>query len=192
MPFIFSVNGVFRPYPYEFRAPEFQEVLEGAFVKGRNQKKKSIGESVTAAYKSRSHRRITQPVYAERIMSSPVQTLTSAASVEEAKELLQFNGFRHIPILSENKLVGMLSDRDLLRINSIPQERQVQTIGEVMTSEVLTATRRTRVQEIAEVLFHHKISALPILNEEHELVGILTVSDILKSLLHLGPLELWV
>ena len=128
-------------------------------------------------------------VTAEQIMSSPVVALGPRATMEEARALFRERRFRHVPILSKDRLVGILSDRDLLRHAGEPPEAPVRPL---VTEAVIAASPNTGIREIARGMFEHHIGAMPILGEEGRLVGIITRSDILRTLINRAPLELWV
>ena len=94
-----------------------------------------------------------------------------------AEELLKKYNISHLPIInSEDRLVGMVSDRDLLKAKSNLK------LSEFMTSEVLTCFEVTRIQDISKIMLHEKISAIPIISDNYELVGIVTKNDILRFL----------
>ncbi len=127
-------------------------------------------------------------IFAHQIMSSPVITLHKEASLLEAQSLFVERRFRHVPIVEMGRLVGILSDRDILaHIN----QGQASQIKDYMSHEVLTAAEETTIHDLARVMFEERIGALPIL-EKDTLSGIITRSDILRALVHRGPIELWV
>lgn len=140
-----------------------------------------------------------QVLLASQIMSSPVATIGADEQVEKAWDLFHEKSFRHLPVISkDNKLVGILSDHDFLHLwmgqNSkllTPPQQMKRAVKEIMTTNVLTARPGTKVRSIAEVMFDEHISALPIVDEQENLIGILTSNDILRTLVNSAPLELW-
>jgi acetoin utilization protein AcuB len=131
---------------------------------------------------------------AQDLMRAPVTTLSPEALLTDAWALMNKKGFRHIPIVSDQgHLVGILSDRDLLRFSQELEGRIAlpQKVGQIMKTEVLTATPTTDITEIARVMLEERISALPIIDGAHHPVGMLTVSDILRALVNRAHLELW-
>lgn len=139
-------------------------------------------------------------ILAKQIFTSPVVTLTPHSSLSEAWELFRTKRFRHIPVLdASGKVIGILSDRDMLRESvMIPhpsqrsQEGSIPTVKEVMTTPVLTAHADTEIREIARVFFEERIGAMPIMEDGGRLMGILTRSDILRTIMNHAPLDLWI
>jgi acetoin utilization protein AcuB len=131
---------------------------------------------------------------AQDIMSAPVTTLSPEALLADAWALMSKKGFRHVPIVSgPGHLVGIISDRDLLRF---PGELDGRTaaprkVGQIMKTEVITATPTTDMTEIARVMLDERISALPIIDGARHPIGMVTVSDILRVLVSPAHLELW-
>ena len=108
--------------------------------------------------------------------------------MREAGELFRDKRFRHVPVVSEDsRLIGIFSDRDYLSAES--EELRV---GELMKTNVICARPTTEIRKIAEVLFQERIGAMPIVDENHELVGIVTRSDILCAVVNEAPLQIWV
>ena len=94
-------------------------------------------------------------------------------------------------------LVGMVSYGDLLHhvpeLITAADQRQAsrRRLAEIMTSRVISATPVTEIREIARVMLDERIHAVPILDHNRGLVGILTTRDLLEGIANHGPLELW-
>lgn len=130
-------------------------------------------------------------IVAAQIMSSPVVTLQAGASLEEAKQLFASRRFRHVPVRSkEGKLVGVLSDRDFL--TSRYRLQSGEEVREIMTTNILTARPEARIREVAGVMIRERIGSMPIVGDQGVLEGIITRSDILRTIVNTAPLELWV
>jgi acetoin utilization protein AcuB len=138
-------------------------------------------------------------IIAKQIFKAPVVSLSPTASIAEAWEVFCARRFRHIPVLNvSGRIVGIISDRDVLReagsaflsspADLAPSVTQVQ---HVMTTQVLTAHPDVPIREIARVFFEERIGAVPIVDGSEELVGIVTRSDILRTIVNSPPLELW-
>lgn len=124
----------------------------------------------------------------EIMMGSPV-TLRPDDSLHLANDLISLGRIRHIPIVDNGKLLGVLSDRDLIgkaagRILKLRGRRQsalLKTISikEVMRRRVLSVEPDTPIAEAAELMAKNKISCLPVLSDGN-LVGLVTTNDILR------------
>ncbi|MBM3463263.1 MAG: CBS domain-containing protein [Armatimonadetes bacterium] len=135
-----------------------------------------------------------QAILVRQIMSSPVSTLPPDATIERAHALLNEHGFRHVPIVAGPALVGIVSDRDLLRAASpaVPGNPRANLVGDVMSRRLLTVLPTTDIREAAKVMVDEGIHSLPVLDAQQKLVGIVTTSDILRCIVNRSPLDLWV
>ena len=131
--------------------------------------------------------------FAHEIMTSPVLTGTVDQPLSEIWRIFATHRIHHLPLLdSSAQLRGIVSDRDITRFAAnaghIPPAKR---IGELMARRVVTAAPETEVRDLAEVLVSRRIGALPIVTEGGLLAGIVTRTDILHTLVHRAPLELW-
>lgn len=127
--------------------------------------------------------------HAYQVMNKPVKTLELGMPIAKAWEMFKNFNIRHMPVLdSKGKIVGIVSDRDLLKYILIQDsELKVDSnklVEEVMISDVLTANLMTDIRRIAQILFEHRISAMPIVDDHNNLIGIVTRSDILHAVIH--------
>lgn len=133
---------------------------------------------------------------AQDIMKFPVTAITPKTSVADAWSIMKAKGFRHIPVVSPDQmLLGIVSDRDLLRFANVLERKEKaslpDSVRQIMTSKVLVATATTEIREIAQVMLHERISAMPIIDQSNRPVGMLTVTDILRAIVNRAPLEMW-
>lgn len=122
------------------------------------------------------------------VMRFPVITVGPGVTLEEAYRLLLEKGIRHLPVMEEGRLVGIITDRDIRLATSHLNPKGpcpgCAQVGEVMTREVVTAHPLDPVEEAARVMRERKIGCLPVL-EDGALVGIVTGIDLLDALLKL-------
>ena len=181
------------PRKEEDESPENEEARENIV---RSQAKKAYSR-VTGLPNERE-----PAIAAHQIMTAPVITLAVNTSIVEAWKLFRDTRFRYIPVMSERgKLVGIVSDRGLLRYAATtgnippypPNSPQANTTIERLTKhKVVTATPDTRIREIARLLIDKGMGCMPIMDRYDNLVGIITRSDILRTVVNHSPLELWV
>jgi len=113
-------------------------------------------------------------------MSHKVVTVEPPQSLADARALLHKHGIRQLPVVRRERLVGIVTDRDL---RSAPAEAK--TVADVMTAKPIAIGPNTPVDEAARVLRTHKIGALPVV-ESGNLVGILAGSDVLDAFVDLS------
>lgn len=137
------------------------------------------------------------PLYhAAQVMTAPVITLASSDAVAQAWYILRERRIHQTPVVdTENRLVGIVSERDLLTTIDIDGDRVIATlhrkVGDVMTTPVVAATPVTDIRRIAAVMLEHGVDGVPITNEAGYLVGFVSRSDILRAVVTDPPLSLW-
>lgn len=125
------------------------------------------------------------------IMTRDPETADATATVGEVITKLHELDVRHLPILSDGELIGIVSDRDLQSF-SVPElsrlmegeftERLATPISEVMEGDVISVNPETDVKELIDLMIEHKIGALPVVDEEtRELAGIVSYIDLLRA-----------
>ncbi len=123
------------------------------------------------------------------IMSPSVETATPEETVLDARDRFREGGFRHLPIVEGERLLGVVSDRDVLRaagpslgLGSYEEDAGPnvdRTLREIMSRYAITADPTMSVQEAADTMLRHDVSALPVL-DDGLLVGIVTTADVLR------------
>jgi CBS domain-containing protein len=96
--------------------------------------------------------------------------------------LLKRNRFRQAPVVKDGKLLGMVTDRDLR--GAIAEENHV-VVADVMSSSPVTISEDATVEGAAKIIRNCKFNALPVVSRKDELVGIISVTDIIDGLLKL-------
>jgi CBS domain-containing protein len=113
---------------------------------------------------------------------------TKPISVQEtddltlAKALLDHHRFRHLAVTRDGRVVGVISDRDLLRAMAETDAGPwwLREVGTVMTREVVVVRPGTPIRRAAKMMLDHKFGCLPVVNEATHLVGILTETDLVR------------
>lgn len=104
-------------------------------------------------------------------------TITPEEKLSAVRAHMDKGGFREMPVMSEGKLVGIVSERDLLKHGGYLDQTQVKM---AMSQQPLTVTPKTSVDDAARLLRVHRIGALPVM-EGDKLVGIISVTDVLEA-----------
>jgi acetoin utilization protein AcuB len=115
------------------------------------------------------------------IMSTEVATISDTAGAEEAWQLLQERGFHHLVAVCEDRIVGVLSDRDLGGTRGAGMRSQ-KSVADMMSTNVVTARPGATVKEAAKQMRGKGIGCLPIV-DNGTLVGIVTIADLLELLM---------
>jgi acetoin utilization protein AcuB len=121
------------------------------------------------------------------IMTSPVVSIPPDISLQEAYRTMQEKGIRHLPVVEEDKLVGIITDRDLRLATStlVPSPfAPGGKVSAVMCHTPLTADAMDPVEDSARVMREHKIGCLPVTNDG-KLIGIITGLDLLDALVRM-------
>jgi acetoin utilization protein AcuB len=123
-------------------------------------------------------------------MSRQVVALPPQATAGEALALCRERRIRHMPVLEDGRLVGIVSDRDLRSATpALGDPARAEALGrilisEVMASEVTTALPDDPIEEAANAMREKKIGCLPVV-EDDNLVGIISSSDVMEALVYL-------
>lgn len=129
----------------------------------------------------------------KHIMSSKIFSATTNSKISEVKHLMQDHHVNHIPVLSGKKLVGLVSRVDILRSSfsdlfvksdkaSEEQLDSVATIEDIMTRDIKTIKPSSTVRDGALILLGADYNSLPVIDDNEELVGIVTTKDIIRYL----------
>lgn len=124
------------------------------------------------------------------IMTVKVATAAMDDTLGGIKKIFELKRIHHIPIVENDRLMGIVSDRDIL-INISPyidtaseDNRALNTLKkkahQVMTRRVITVSSEDSIDEAAETMLKKKISCLPVLALSGEIMGIITKTDLLK------------
>jgi len=116
----------------------------------------------------------------ETHMTKDVITLNPDSTLGEAREILLGKHIHHIPIVEGKKLVGMITSWDIFKLGKSAAEYQSMKVSEIMTRKVATLDPGQHLGAAAEVLTRHLFHAIPIINDDHELLGIVTSTDIVR------------
>jgi len=122
-------------------------------------------------------------------MSSRPVTIPAGERLSTVEDIMTLGGVRHMPVVKRGRLVGVVSERDLLRaslsaLSGVGSEERraflnAVEISEVMSEPPITIDADASVEEAAHLMAEHKIGCLPVLEKE-ELVGMVTETDLLR------------
>jgi IMP dehydrogenase len=116
--------------------------------------------------------------YESAMVAEPL-TIEPEARLSAAVALMRENGISGIPVTRQGRLVGILTNRDLRFERNLDQ-----TVEQVMTKDLVTAREGVTIEAAKELLHRHRIEKLPVVNEQFELRGLITIKDIEKIQQH--------
>lgn len=127
-------------------------------------------------------------------MSKPVITISPDMPINEALNLMKRDRIRRTPVVHDGKLVGIVSDKDLLNASPSPATSlsvwemnyllSKITVKDVMTRKVLTVNEDTPIEEAARIMADNKIGGMPVMRDS-KVVGIITETDLFKIFIEL-------
>ncbi|WP_440876540.1 CBS domain-containing protein [Thalassotalea sp. PLHSN55] len=125
-----------------------------------------------------------------KLMSKELLTLDLDEELEQAKQIFDTNSIHHILITEENKLVGLVTDRDVYQHLSPAIGTRKETHSDtlllqkklnlIMEKDLITAHDDISLNEAVVLFYDHNLSCLPIVNQHSHPVGIITWRDIIK------------
>mgnify|MGYP001125084272 CR=1 FL=1 len=132
-------------------------------------------------------------MYVALHMSSPALTVEQGLPIKEVRELLRSRNFRHLPVVDrENRLVGMVTDRDLRSAypSSILGEvesraeldRMARTpVSAIMSTSLVTLSPTSTLDDALYFLDREKVGAIPVVDENACVIGIFSIRDLIKA-----------
>ena len=142
--------------------------------------------------------RQSRPALVRDIMQTKLVKISADDRLSTVEDIMTLGGVRHMPVVQRGELVGVVSERDLLRaslssLNEFGREQrraflQGVEIRRVMSSPVIVVAPEVTVEQAAQVLAERKIGCLPVVGAEGDLVGLVTETDVLRyfARLHAG------
>ncbi|MCX5900524.1 MAG: CBS and ACT domain-containing protein [Proteobacteria bacterium] len=119
----------------------------------------------------------------KRRMAKQIVTISSDANVLDAVHLLHKHGIRHLPVVDDGRFIGFISDSDIKQVLLLPNGNEM-PLAEFMNKTPLTIGPEESMEEAARIMYSNKIAGLPVL-EDGQLVGIITVGDILAEFIEI-------
>jgi len=128
-------------------------------------------------------------------LNVPVEAFTTpdpvmvpdTASIDDMLELMEHHGVRHLPIVRDGGVVGVVSDRDLRVARGLSAERRNQVMAsDIMATDPISVLADTPLDEVAFDMSERKIGSVLVYEEGGEYLGIFTVTDALNALIEVA------
>jgi CBS domain-containing protein len=121
-------------------------------------------------------------INARDLMTAHPTTVRSTAPVTRAVELLLELDVRHLPVIGDDgTLVGMLSDRDVRAYAGTARARDEVRVVDVMSSATIAVDAEADAGEIIDAMLENKVGAIPVVDGDGALVGIVSYVDVLRA-----------
>lgn len=124
------------------------------------------------------------------VMTHRVVTVHMDDSLEVVGEIFAASGFHHLLVVEDNKLVGVVSDRDYLKaispfVNTISERLRDRAtlerkVHQIMTRDVISIAAKDTMVKAIELFNQHNISCLPVIDEHEKPIGIVSWRDIFR------------
>lgn len=134
---------------------------------------------------------MSKPQKAAEIMRREFVSLQAGDRLDFVEDVMSLGRIRHLPVVDHGKLVGIVSQRDLLAhslskaLEFDPHDRRTflksVDVSEAMTRNVITIVEDTPIEEAARLLLRHRIGCLPVLGPAGEPLGLVTETDLLRA-----------
>ena len=116
------------------------------------------------------------------VMTRKTVSLSPHHSIVEAVSLMADRHFRHIVVVDTGgQILGVISDRDILRTLARPHNWQTKDVSQIMTPDPFTVKRETPLSVAVARIVSKRINCLPVLDDEGKVCGIVTSTDLLKA-----------
>ena len=122
----------------------------------------------------------------DKVMTSDPATVSPQSSAAEARRLLESNVIHHLPVVEGDRLVGIVSSSDLLKLHLLDDKLAIftrATVDQIMETNVTVLGKNSTLREAVEKLSMGNFHALPVVDRKRRLLGIVTSTDLLNELI---------
>jgi acetoin utilization protein AcuB len=117
----------------------------------------------------------------ERYMTKQPWTTTSSATMAHARGVMQTRHIRHLPVVDDGKLVGIVTDRDLRYMETLPVRAGEELVVEdAMIADVFTVRLDAPADQVVETMAERKCGSAVVLDHDGAVAGIFTANDALQ------------
>jgi IMP dehydrogenase len=115
---------------------------------------------------------------AEELIERKVVSVTPETIVSEVERIMNEHGIGGVPVLENDRVIGIVSRRD---VRGIARRRGGESVRMIMTREPITAAEDISMEEALELMYTNKVERLPVVDQAGRLAGIITIQDILEK-----------
>jgi CBS domain-containing protein len=123
-------------------------------------------------------------------MTRNVRTVTRELSVRELNEMFERDDFNTYPVEEDTQIIGLVTKFDVLKCFAFTPSQMVpryddlmnRTVADIMIPAFIYVAADTRLTRVLQLMVEHRIRSIPVIDNEHRLVGIITRRDVLRAL----------
>jgi len=160
--------------------------------------KGKITKKATDAYRQMNQLDTREDIYhVEQIMSHNVITVNDSHTISECYELMKEHTIQQLPILADNQLhlKGIITRHDILKylVNDVEntEESFKKTINNISSKKIITTDPISDIRRVSQVMIDFNLNAIPVVNIDDVLVGIVSRNDVIKAVASLPHFQLW-
>mgnify|MGYP000397292352 CR=1 FL=1 len=156
-----------------------------------------ITKEASDAYKKSSNLDTREIIYhVSQIMNKEVLFVREDTTIEETYSILHDQNIRQLPIVDKiGKIKGVITQKNILDLIVGDLDNTNHSMRKILNTldlpEVITADPIADIRRVAKVMVDFNLNAMPIVNEDDLLVGIVTRTDILRTVASVPPMQLW-
>lgn len=138
-------------------------------------------------------------MFVKECMTKNPITVAPDTTIHDAAVLMRRNHFHRLPVVDTGNLVGMILDREILKVSPSPATSLAKyeitsllsqmTVSEIMKTDVPTITQEATLDEAALLMYRHNVNSLPVMSSVGAVVGIITERDIFKAIVDVMGLD---
>lgn len=114
-------------------------------------------------------------------------TATEDMSIDALRQLMEEHGVRHLPVMREGTVVGLVSDRDVRLARGLGTEHKIQVIAaDIMVADPVTVKASMPLDDVAYIMSDQKIGSVIVHEDSGEFLGIFTSTDALNALIEIS------
>lgn len=185
--------------PGEVRLKPDDDTLFQEYMDSKNKKNSQENPNLQAinSYKKMANIDTNEAVYhVKDIMTENCIYIKNKATLDEAYKVLKENKVSQIPVVNdEKKIYGLINKKIILNeIMQEPDEARIilqKKIIDIQNNELIATDPISDIRRVSKVMIDFKLDAIPVVNEDDVLVGIVSKTDIIKAVSNIPSLQLW-
>jgi len=193
---LYELKNTEAPHKAEMK-PDDDTYFEQLMTSQKDNKKTNPNQQAVDAYKKMANIDTSDIVYhVQDIMTTKSITINVNQTIMEAYNTLKEYKVSQIPVITnDDKIMGLINKKMILNliVEDIGNAQYIldRKIDDIFLPEVITSDPITDIRRVAKVMLDFRLDAIPVVNNNDILVGIVSKTDIIKAVSHIPKLQLW-